>query len=206
MEVRDVVGVGFRATCSTACRPAALACPVGLSARALEDHCGAGGGSPRPALPAQSVSAAAEIRTDPSGSRREGSSPRAISALMQGTVSPSQRAASGRVSAARPSMRITGPRAPAMDGEVQDLCTSICAAGGVHAAVKPRRRRGRCRLVQGRLGGSCRSLSRRRKTGHKLCAEFQAHTGQLVSRSFAVLPVRRSWRRAGDGQVRDLGG
>ena len=96
--------------------------------RAPENHCGAGGGSPRPAVPAHSMSDAAEIRTDPSGSRKEASSPRAISALTQGTVSPSQRAAWGRVSAACPSIRITGPTVPATGREVQDLCTSICTS------------------------------------------------------------------------------
>jgi hypothetical protein len=66
-----------------------------LSAHAKEDHFGALGGPPRSTLPAHSMSAAAEIRTPPSGSRRDGSSPRAMSALTQGTVRPSQRAASG---------------------------------------------------------------------------------------------------------------
>jgi len=99
-----------------------------------------GGTRPCPALPAHSMSAAAEIRTDPSGSRREGRSPRSISALTQGTVRPSQRAASDRVSAARPSIRITGPTVPATSREVQDLCTSICMSRRAVPPAAPGRR------------------------------------------------------------------
>jgi hypothetical protein len=44
-----------------------------------------------PRCPAHSMSAAAGIRTDPSGSRSEDSSPRSTSAATQGTVRPSQR-------------------------------------------------------------------------------------------------------------------
>jgi hypothetical protein len=76
-------------------------------------------GSPPPALPAHSMRAAAETRMDPSGSRWEVSSPRAMSAWTQGIVRPSQRAASGRVSAARPSIRVIVATVHVADGEVK---------------------------------------------------------------------------------------
>jgi hypothetical protein len=60
---------------------------------------------------------------DPSGSRSEVSSPRAMSAWTQGIVRPSQRAASGRVSAARPSIRVTVATVPLAYRKVQDPCT-----------------------------------------------------------------------------------
>lgn len=85
-----------------------------------------------PRCPAHSMSAALRIRTDPSGSRTEGSSPRSTSAATQGTVRPSQRAASGRVSVACPSIPATGPTVPAAGREVQgraNRCHMPCLSG-----------------------------------------------------------------------------
>ena len=87
------------------------------------DHLWPRRGSPPPAFPAHSMSAAAEIRMDPSGSRSEVSSPRAMSAWTQGIVRPSQRAASGRVGAARPSIRVTVATVPLGYRKVQHPCT-----------------------------------------------------------------------------------
>ena len=77
---------------------------------------------------AHSISAAAEIRTDPCGSRTEGSFATGDEGADTGDRQPQPWAASGRVSAARPSIRITGPTVPATVREVQRLCTSICTS------------------------------------------------------------------------------
>jgi len=95
-----------------------------------------------PALPTHSTSTAAEIRMAPSGSRSVGSSLRAMSAWTHGTVRPSQRAASGRVSALRPSIRVTDATVPATGREVQHVCTRNCTSSW----WPPGGRAGRCRM------------------------------------------------------------
>ena len=164
--------------------PSSVGPDADLSAHAREDHFGALGGSPRPALPAHSMSAAAEIRTPSSGSRRDGSSPRAISALTQGTVSPSQRAASGRVSTARPSIRLTGPLCPHRAERSSAYARASARAGGaVGTCTSPQAVCGQPPIWSRRWGSGRRGSAERGSDGCGDCVDRALGAGRWPSGS-----------------------